>query len=362
MRFLFGFKFDATTFTGVIGVLGLACVALANAQPNIDNARILRDAKRAPTAIFLDRTRSVADRMEAAKHLGFPEDATLPSLLAIGVDRTQDDAIRLQALLHHRYNEKYIDAVLQILADPHNGGVELQAHLIDDLSRRETFMLPEALKERIRATYRMLMDDPREKVRVHAFRALIADQDPAAVDRLTESLRNERNFPVPLAEAIDLLDMDGPSKHIAVLRPYLNHADPAVQAQAARALAIDSQSRPRIIDLAKSPQTPSEVRVHALRALAREDPQFPSYAIDLMEDPRTDPKIRDAAMRGVAGRMNYHKIDAQTQIRFAQAVEKISEERNLLTNDARKVQKSAKELNFHLRRSFPEIKSFYKSQ
>ena len=208
----------------------------------------------------------------------------------------------------------------------------------------------------------MLMDDPREKVRVHTFRSLIADQDPVAIDRLTESLRNGRDFPVPLPEGIDLLDTDGSVKHSAVLRPYLSHADPAVQGQAARALAVDPQSRPMIIDLAKSSRTPNDVRLHALRGLAREDARFPSYAIELVEDSETDPEIRNAAMHGIAGRMNYHKVDAPTQIRFAQAVGKISEERNLLTDDGRKVQESAKELHFQLRKSFPEIKKFYETQ
>ena len=150
MRFLFGFQFHTHAFLGAVAVLCLAFGEIGNAQPNIDNARILRDDKRTATAIFIDRTRPTANRLEAAKKLGFSENATLPSLLAIGVDRTESDAIRLQALLHHRYDENYLNAVLAILADAHDGGEDLQVGLIDDLSRRETFKLPAQIKQRIR--------------------------------------------------------------------------------------------------------------------------------------------------------------------------------------------------------------------
>jgi HEAT repeat protein len=362
MRILFGFKFDYHAFLSFVVILcvAYALVEIVNAQPNIDNGRILRDAKRTATAIFVDRNRTAADRLAAAKKLGFPEEATLPSLLAIGIDRSEDDSIRLEAFLHHRFDEKYLNAVLATLADQDDGGVDLKVGLIDDLSRRQTFHLPNELKQRISVTYRMLMNDPREEVRVHAFRTLIANQDPAAIQRLTESFRSGGDFPIPLPEIIDLLDQDGAAKYIAVIRPYLGHTDPAVQARAARALAVDPQSRPMIISLAKNSQTPNEVRLHAIRALASKDDQFASYAIELMEDTSTDLKIRYAAMHGVAGRMNYHKVDAPTMIRFAQVVEKISKERNMrTTEEGRKVQQASKELHSHLRKSFPEIKRFY---
>lgn len=352
---------------GGVVLLAAAAACLApfeplHAQTTVADPQAYREAKRAATATFLDRSRPKAERLEAVKKLGYPEDATLPALLALGIDRTQDDTVRLEALKRLPFGEEYLSAVLKILDDPNDGGEELDAGLIENLSRRLTFRLSAQDQLRIQRVWRRLLDDPRDRVRLYAYRALVANHDPVAVSRLSESLRRGGPFPVPLADAIDLLDQDGSANHIRALRRYLAHADPRVQARAARALALDPESRPRIVQLARSSAAPAEVRLHALRALAREDGRFASYAIPILENERENPDIRYAAMHAFAGRMNYNRVETADQIRFAEAVERLSRDRNLRGDSAEKLREAARKLLLHLREAFPEIRRHYENR
>ena len=341
----------------------IAAVWLTSQQQlHAEDLEAYSEAKHAATTTFLDSSQPKRERLEAAKNLRYPDEKTFAAMLEIGADRKQDDDIRWEALRRHRYDRKYIDTVLKILGDPEDGSEELDARLIEDLGRRTTFRLPAELRQQIQSTWRKLLDDPRNKVRLGAYRVAVANHDPVAVNLLAESLRKGQDFPIPLPEAIDLLDLDGSVNHIAALRPYLTHEDPRVQAQAARALAVDPESRPKIVELARNPQTPGEVRLHALRALAREDGQFANYAILLVEDTKEDPKIRYAAMQAFAGRMNYHKVDPANQVRFAQAVEKLAADNELTTEDARKIKEEAGKLNSYLRKSFPEVQKYYENR
>jgi hypothetical protein len=344
---------------GAATVLCLMPFDPAHAQPTPADVQAMRAARASATAVFLDRARPKAERLAAAAKLGYPEKATVPSLLAIGQDRNEDDAIRLAALTHHPYDRKYLETVLKILNDPRDGSEELDAKLVEDLSRRTTFKLPASILQSIAAAYRGLLDDPRDKVRIAAYRASVANHDPMAIDRLSESLRRGRDFPVPLSEAIDLLDQDGSVKYIGVLRPYLTSTDAQAQAKAVRALAIDPQSRPKIVEIATDARAPAVVRINALRGLARDDKQFADYAIPMIESSNTEPTVRDAAVHSLAGRMNYKPLDAATQVRFARAVEKFSKERSTATEEGRKAQEGAKELHLQMRRTMPAVQKAY---
>ena len=114
--------------------------------------------------------------------------------------------------------------------------------------------------------------------------------------------------------------------------------------------------------LSRSPETPEEVRLRALRALAYEDGQFADYAIPLVEDAAADPKIRRAAMRAFVGRMNYSKVEPADQVRFAEAVEKLAADKTVTTDDARKLQEDAEQLHSYLRKAFPEIQKHYENR
>jgi hypothetical protein len=346
----------------LLGLALAACltpVGLLRAQTKPADPEAVQDAKRAATATFLDRSRPQEERLAALQDLGYPDDRTFAALLDLGRDRTQSDAIRWEALRRLQYGENYINAVLKILSDPRDGGEELDASLIEDLSRRTVITPPAKVRQRIQSVLRKLLDDKRDKVRLQAYRVLVANHDSVALGLLVESLREGRGVPIPLDEAIDLLDQDGSINYIDTLRPYLRHADPRVQAQAALALAVDPESRPTIVELARNPNTPEEVRLNALRALANEDRQFASYAIPLVEDAGEDPAIRYAAMRDFVGRMNYNQVEPADQVRFAQAVEKLAADERLRADDAQKIREAAKELHLYLRQAFPVIQKHY---
>jgi len=346
----------------VISLGGALDVATGQTPMSATEAAAYKEAKQTATATFLDRSRSRQERLEAAKKLGYPDDATFAALLAIGVDQKEDDAIRAEALRRHRYDDKYVAAVLKILSDPDDGGEELDSSLIEDISRRTTFRIPTELRQRIQAVFRSLLDDRRPRVRLHAYRAAVAAHDPVAVNRLADSLRLGTNVPIPVVEAIDLLDQDGPLNHIATLRPYLTNRDPQVQARATRALAGDRESRPAIVALARDANTPEEVRVSALRALSREDAEFPAYAIPLLEDPRTSTRVREAAMKTVVGRMNYHAVSPADQIRFAQAVERIATSPQIMAIEAENLRESARQVQRYIRQSFPDVQKYYETR
>ena len=148
-----------------------------HAQTKVDDVEAYRAAKSAATATFLDKRRPKEERLAAAKDLGYPDDTTFAALLDIGADQSQDDAIRWEALRRHRYDDNYVDAVLKILSEPNDGGEDLHANLIGDLSRR-TIKPPPEMRQRIQAVLRKLLDDPRDKVRLYAFRALVAQSRP----------------------------------------------------------------------------------------------------------------------------------------------------------------------------------------
>jgi len=342
----------------VVATLSLA--AIVNAQtPAADPAVLNREAQRIAVQTFLDRTRPEKERLAAVPKIGFPDATTAASLLAVAADRTESDAIRLEALKKHRFDDKWLDLVLKILDDPNDGGELLDSGLTEHLNRRATFKLPADVRQRIQTTWRKLLDDPRDRVRLSAYRVLVANHDPVAVNRLSESLRRQSGIPIPLDEAIELLDLNGPINHLNVLRPYLIHGDPKVRARAARALAADAQSRGSIVQMANDPQLAAEVRLYALRGLAREDERFGSYAIALVENTREDGDVRFAAMHGYAGRLNYNRSSAEEQIRFALAVERIAADQEIRSESANRLRNEARKLLEHLKVAFPSVKQFY---
>lgn len=328
-------------------------------QPEPLDAAALKQARIVATATFLDRGQPKDKRLAAVKHLGFPDEKTMTALLQIAADKTEDDQIRAEALGRHPYSDKYLDAVLKILTDPKDAGEELNAKLIEDLSRRTTFARIPSDRKRVQTVLRTLLNDRRDKVRLQVYRTLVSMHDSEAINRLSQGLKKPKDVPIPLADAIDLLDLDGSIYHIVVLRPYLNHDDHRIQGLAARSLAVDPQSRPKIVELAKSPKTPNEVRLPAIAALARTDQQFPQYALPLLENAQEDLKVRYALMDAFVGRMNYQKVEPVYQVRFAVAVEKLSTDKSLITDDGRKTRESAQKLLSYLQQSFPEVKKHY---
>lgn len=340
-------------------LLAIFLVLPAAAQTRLADPEAYRRAKEQATAVFLDDQRSDAERLDATALMGYPDAGTMVRLLAIGRDRTESDAIRWEALQRVRVGDEFFAVVLQILADRDDGGAMLDANLIQELGRRVTRRTSAEIKRQVINTIRRLLTDDRDQVRLYAFRFLVANHDQVAVNALVDSLRRGRGAPIPIPDAIDLLDQDGPTNHVGTLRRFLDHPDPAVLSKAVRALALDPDSRPRIVALATSPNTPEEVRIDALRGLAREDAKFAGYALPIVENGQESGDVRYAAMHSFAGRMNYNGVAEADQVRFAQAVERIAADRSLRSNRAERIRAEARELLESLKKSFPAIGRFY---
>ena len=228
----------------------------------------LRANKTRATNIFLDKSKSRTERLNALKNIGYPEDETFNRLITLAKDKSEDKEIRLAALKTHVHDDAYFNAVIEIISDA-TEPASLKAALIKDIAQRTTFRMPSEMRQKLQSALRALLDDPDEDVRLAAFRALVPAHDIVAIDKLVESLRRGTGIPIALEDAIELLDVDGSSKHLTTLRPFLNHPNPKVQAQAARALAIDPESRKRVVELATSNNTNRDVRKNALRGLSR---------------------------------------------------------------------------------------------
>jgi len=352
----------------LLGMLGSSCAQ--SEQPNVLPQDIPSKKVYAPALVdsvknvrtlakeaFFNTGNSTEERLEAISRLGYPDNETFKALFQVAVDSNENDKVRLAALKKHRYDEKYFDKVLSILSDP-NESEELVAGLIEDIGRRTTFRQPAEMQQRLQNALRERLNDSRQSVRLAAYRILVASHDAVAIDKLVEGLRSNAS-PIPLPDAIDLLDMDGSNKHIVTLRPFLSNPNPDVQAQAARALAVDPESRPTIISLANNAKAPLAVRSHALRALSREDKGFMAYAIRLVGNSKEKADIRYEAMKGAMRRLNYQNEPAATQVNFALAVQRLSSERGVITTDKRDVGAEAKELFAHLLKSFPAIKKHF---
>ena len=339
-------------------ILSLILSMTLCAQDPKDTAR-LKLNKEIATNTFLDKSKSRNDRLNALKGMGFPTDATFARLINLAKDKSEDIEIRLAALKRLPYEDAYFNAVLEILSD----GTEpasLKAGLIKDIGQRTTFRMPAEMRQRLQSALRIRLDDPDESVRLAAYRALVSAHDIIAINKLVESLRKGTDFTIPLADGIELLDVDGSSKHLTTLRPFLNHPDPKVQAQASRALANDPQSRNRIIELATNKRTNQDTRKNALRGLAREDGNFMNYAINIILDAQESADIRYDAMKNGMGRLNYQHEPDTVQIRFAQAIERVAGGRPARTTDGKELAAEAKTLLAHLKKYFPPIGRYYR--
>jgi hypothetical protein len=308
-------------FLIVLCVMVSAVFAQNEQQREAARQARIQDAK-----TFLDSSQPRKARLEAADRMGQPDPAVLPDLLKVVGNKAEDDDIRTAAARAHRRSPEYIATVVRILKDPADGGETFKANLIADLARRSISRLPPDQNREVVAAVRGVLDDARAPVRLAAYRALVPSEDPVATEKLASSLEKPDDVPIPLVEAIDLLDAGGPMSHVSVLRPFLDHRDVSVRASAARALAADSESRAKIVGMVRDKQAPESVRVEALSGLARVDDALLTYAIPLVEDASDRAPVRISALKAVVGRMNYRPPAAADQVRAADAIERFAGE------------------------------------
>lgn len=312
----------------------------------------LRRAKVQATETFFNTSKDVKERLAAIQRMGYPDPETFERLLKVATKSTENDLVRLAAMKRYQYNDRYINAVLNIIADPTQSAM-LASELIYDITRRTTFRQPAKVRQTLQAALRERLRDPRDAVRLAAYRSLVPSHDLVAIDRIVEGVRNGTP-PTPMADAVELLDVDGPTRHVKTVQPLIDTKDPAVLAQVVRVLAVDPDSRPAVVNLLLNRQTARQVRVNALRALSREDPEYFSYGLNLMSDRREDPDVRYAAIKGAMARMNYQQVPSEQQIRFGRVVQNIANTAGgQVTSNGKDLGAEAKRLVAHLQKYFP---------
>jgi hypothetical protein len=326
---------------------------ICSAQPA--NVAALQQAKLKATATFFDKAQSVDVRLAAIERMGFPETETFDRLLEVARDYTENDRVRLAAMKRYRFDDRYITTAIEIVANPATTGM-LASELIYDIARRTTFRQPSEVRQTLQQALRARLDDSRDLVRLAAYRSLVSSHDMVAIDRLVEGVR-DGNPPVPMADAIELLDVDGPTRHVQTVRPLLGTSDPDVQAQAVRVLAVDPDSRPAVVEIAANSGAPLAVRINALRALSREDAEYFSYALRLMANTKEHPDVRYAAIQGAMARMNYHQVPPDQQVLFSRAVANVASTSGAqMTSTGKNLGLEARLLLAHLRKYFPVIR------
>lgn len=315
----------------------------------------LRQEKVQATETFFNTSNDVKERLAAIQRMGYPDQKTFERLLKVATNSSENDLVRLAAMKRYRYDDHYIDAVLNIIADPTQSAM-LASELIYDIARRTTFRLPAKVRQTLQAALRERLEDPRDAVRLAAYRSLVPSHDLVAIDRIVEGVRNGTP-PTPMADAVELLDVDGPTRHVKTVQPLIDTKDPEVLAQVVRVLAVDPDSRPAVVKLVTTRQTARQVRVNALRALSREDQEYFSYGLELLLDRREDPDVRYAALKGAMARMNYQQVPSDQQIRFGRAVQNIANTAGgQVTSSGKDLGAEAKRLVAHLRKYFPVIR------
>lgn len=345
-----------------LGLLYSMAVGLSSASQlhveggPLDNLEVetVREMRQEALQRFLNTELSPQQRLEHVQMIGSVSNKDFESLLRIASDPNEEDEIRLVAVKRHPLTRRLIDLELSILGDAKNGGSQLNANLISDLALRTRPTIDAETRQRIQAGIKTLLNDSRDTVRLNAFRALVPSNEPTALQLLENGLGNPDVAPVSTTEALALLDRAGSVNHLDVIRPFLNSEDPEVLRLAVQALAVDPVSRPKIVLLLQDQNTPEPIRVASLRRLSRADDDFVSYALELFENEDESTEIRRQVTRAIIGRMNYQSVSADDQVRFAQAVERLS------PDIAPSVLEGSSPDQFieHLRLTFPAIKEY----
>ncbi len=273
--------------------------------------------------IFTDRNQPKAMRLKALKSMLGEKEKVRGKVFPLIQNAQEDDDVRLEATRQVPLDKNLLEASDRILNDPRGGTVNFKANLLTEMARRATVEKNETAKQQVVAWARKNLSTHMDKLRLTSFQILVPSGDAEATKVLAEGLRNADKPPVPLAEGLHLLNLAGSAKHVDIMRPFLDHPDVKVRAQAAEGLSADRQSRGKIMEILMNPETPYEVREAALSPMAKNDPGFPRIAFKILGNSQESDKFRRAVVKAMVGRMNYQKVSAADQVRFARIVQSI---------------------------------------
>jgi len=240
----------------------------------------------------------------ALKAAAAPAAAT--ALARVLADREQSDELRILALerLHDADVRQAIDRALALLRDPQDGSAELDVEALELLDTEAMFTQEGSERhDEIHGVLRQALADPRRPVRMAAMASLAPMGDGEALRLLEESLRHPAGSPFVPLDAIRMLTLVGIGERAALVRPFLDDADPEVRAAAVQALLGDAASGPRIVRAIGDRGEATAVRDVAIGALPRGVPGAAEAVLALLLDADADPTLRARAASAVAFRL-----------------------------------------------------------
>lgn len=247
--------------------------------------------KRGAVDGFLDRTKTLAERLQAIGHaLAHRRRHDIPQLVALVRDPGEDPEIRAEglALLAADSREPQADPAADGAAPLADGPVAAALELLPDVAQPKVvriaalhFLLQRRLSSHVLATHRpafvqalrAVIDDPDGVLRGLALEALARERDTQAQGRLLAGLRDPATAAVPPAKAIQLLGYDIHGAHFSLLKDIVaNPPDEAAKIEALRVLSADPSATELLVQVLRDVRESPEVRRSsgvALQALDR---------------------------------------------------------------------------------------------
>ncbi len=273
--------------------------------------------------VFTDRNQPKEMRLKALKSTIGEKQQVRGKIFPLIQNAQEDEDVRLEATRQVPLDKKLLDTSDQILNNPRGGTVNFKVKLLTEMARRATVEKNETAKQQVITWARKNLTTHMDKLRLTSFQLLVSSGDKEAAKQLADSLIGRGKPAVPLADALQLLNLYGSSRHLKAFRPFVDHADVKVRAAAVEGLSEDRQSRGKIMEILMSPQIPFEVREAALVPMAKNDSGFPRIAMKILGNSQETDKFRRAVIKAMVGRMNYKKVSESDQVRFARMVETI---------------------------------------
>lgn len=239
--------------------------------------------KKAVTArrIFLDESRSAADRLEVAANMGtFKEPEDIEQAIRIFQDRDQPEAIRSSAFSgissYVLSNEALMEAAIAaVKAGEGEGHIALAAINVLQLAEISAPAALEAQAAAYKDALRSVIDHKNKNLRTTALEILSVDKDEYAQRRLIESLEKPGDNLIEPEVAIQLLSGDLHANYYSVLRNIVqNPPNTIAKREAIRNLGSDATSQDLLLETIENSDEEPETRHAAAMALNNLSPEL----------------------------------------------------------------------------------------
>ncbi|MHA3771514.1 tyrosinase family protein [Verrucomicrobiota bacterium sgz303538] len=222
---------------------------------------------------FLDVKKPTAKRLQAAENIrpsGRAAQQSSEALLGVARDKSQDDAVRGQALRLAQGNNSpgWIGTAAALVSNPQAASEALAQEALDVLFLKAMFETNGAEAHSAMSALEQGLAHPAASVRDSALLKLAPMKNARAIEMLQQSLRAQTPTSVSPLQAIKALSLaQEAGRNADLLRRFLSDKDPEVRAAAVSALASDPASDSASSELLKDKAQPFTVRLAALHTL-----------------------------------------------------------------------------------------------